>query len=135
MTSLIIACVAIAAIFAGLYYIGTEYSAGTGFITIGIGVAVLLGLASGKFDKYFEETKPQEDLPAEHETIYVQDTLIQLVTEEVHDTVYVYDTVETIDLLPVEDPEPDSIVVDIVSEIELDDATVDSIADAIVYNH
>ena len=127
MLSIIVICLAIGAIFTGLYYIGTEYSAGTGFATIALGVAALICLATGKFDQFVESYQTEPVV----RTVTVSDTVRQVV----YDTVYVTEEIEEIEIEePPEEYFEDTVYVEVVSDVELSEDEVDTIAETIVYN-
>ena len=114
---------AIAAIFMGIYYIGSEYQIGAGFCAIALGIIILIALGAGKFDEYIKE---QPKKPVEYvRTEVIHDTINHVHIHEVHDTVY----------LTMVEPMEDSIEVEILSEIPLTEDEVDSLADAVIYNH
>lgn len=125
MGSIIVIFLAIAAIFMGIYYIGSEYQIGTGFCAIALGVIILIAFGAGKFDEYIKE---QPNDPVEYiRTEIIHDTInhVHIHEVQVHDTVY----------LTMTEPMEDSIEVEIVSEIPLTEDEVDSLADAVIYNH
>lgn len=125
MGSIIVIFLAIAAIFMGIYYIGSEYQIGTGFCAIALGVIILIAFSAGKFDEYIKE-QPQN--PVEYvRTEVIHDTInhVHIHEVQVHDTIY----------LTMTEPMEDSIEVEIVSEIPLTEDEVDSLADAVIYNH
>jgi hypothetical protein len=130
MLSIIVICLAVGAIFTGLYYIGTEYSAGTGFATIALGVAALICLATGQFDRFVESYRTEPEV----RTVTVSDTVRQVV----HDTVYITEEIEEIEIddeYPAEcDSIEDTVYVEVVSEVELTEDEVDTIAETVVYN-
>lgn len=125
MGSIVVIFMAIVAIFMGIYYIGSEYQIGTGFCAIALGVIILIAFGAGKFDEYIKE-QPQN--PVEYvRTEIIHDTInhVHIHEVQVHDTVY----------LTMAEPVEDSIEVEIVSEIPLTEDEVDSLADAVIYNH
>ena len=125
MGSIVIVFMAIVAIFMGIYYIGSEYQIGTGFCAIALGIIILIAFGAGKFDEYIKE-HPQN--PVEYvRTEVIHDTInhVHIHEVQVHDTVY----------LAMTGPMEDSIEVEIVSEIPLTEDEVDSLADAVIYNH
>ena len=125
MGSIVVVFMAIVAIFMGIYYIGSEYQIGTGFCAIALGIILLIALGAGKFDEYIKE-RPQD--PVEYvRTEVIHDTInhVHIHEVQVHDTVY----------LAMTEPMEDSIEVEIVSEIPLTEDEVDSLADAVIYNH
>lgn len=122
MGAIVIVFMAIAAIFMGIYYIGSEYRTGTGFCAIAFGIIILIALGAGKFDEYIKE---QPKNPVEYvRTEIIHDTINHVHFQEVHDTVY----------LTMAQPMEDSIEVEIISEIPLTEHEVDSLADAVIYN-
>lgn len=129
MGTIVVVFMAIVAIFMGIYYIGSEYQIGAGFCAIALGIIILIALGAGKFDEYIKE-QPKD--PVEYvRTEVIHDTINHVHIHEVHDTVYL-----TIELEPlVEEMMEDSIEVEIVSEIPLTEDEVDSLADAVIYNH
>lgn len=123
MGTIVVVFMAIAAIFMGIYYIGSEYQIGTGFCAIALGIIILIALGAGKFDEYIKE---QPKAPVEYvRTEIIHDTINHVHFHEVHDTVY----------LTMTEPMEDSIEVEIISEIPLTEDEVDSLADAVIYNH
>jgi hypothetical protein len=125
MGAIIVVFMAIVAIFMGIYYIGSEYQIGTGFCAIALGIIILIALGAGKFDEYIKE-QPKD--PVEYvRTEIIHDTInhVHIHEVQVHDTVY----------LTMVEPMEDSIEVEIVSEIPLTEDEVDSLADAVIYNH
>lgn len=125
MGTIVVVFMAIVAIFMGIYYIGSEYQIGTGFCAIALGIIILIALGAGKFDEYIKE---QPKNPVEYvRTEIIHDTINHVHYHEVqvHDTVY----------LTMTEPMEDSIEVEIVSEIPLTEDEVDSLADAVIYNH
>ena len=125
MGSIVIVFMAIVAIFMGIYYIGSEYQIGTGNCAIALGIIILIAFGAGKFDEYIKE-HPQN--PVEYvRTEVIHDTInhVHIHEVQVHDTVY----------LAMTGPMEDSIEVEIVSEIPLTEDEVDSLADAVIYNH
>lgn len=125
MGAIVVVFMAIVAIFMGIYYIGSEYQIGTGFCAIALGIIILIALGAGKFDEYIKE-QPQN--PVEYvRTEVIHDTInhVHIHEVQVHDTVY----------LTMVEPMEDSIEVEIVSEIPLTEDEVDSLADAVIYNH
>ena len=126
MGSIIIVFMAIAAIFMGIYYIGSEYQIATGFCAIALGIIILIALETGKFDEYIKE-QPQNS--AKHiGTEVIHDTINHIFIQEVHDTVYLA-------MKPAKEMMEDSIEVEIISNIPLSENEVDSLADAVIYNH
>lgn len=126
MGSIIIVFMAIAAIFMGIYYIGSEYQIATGFCAIALGIIILIAFETGKFDKYIKE-QPQNS--AKHiGTEVIHDTINHIFIQEVHDTVYLA-------MKPAKEMMEDSIEVEIISNIPLTENEVDSLADAVIYNH
>lgn len=126
MGTIVVVFMAIVAIFMGIYYIGSEYQIGAGFCAIALGIIILIALGAGKFDEYIKE-QPKD--PVEYvRTEVIHDTINHVHIHEVHDTIYLTMTE------PVEQIE-DSIEVEIVSEIPLTEDEVDSLADAVIYNH
>lgn len=122
MGAIVIVFMAIAAIFMGLCYIGSEYQIGTGFCAIALGIIILIALGAGKFDEYIKE-QPKD--PIEYvRTEIIHDTINHVHFQEVHDTIY----------LTMTEPIEDSIEVEIVSDIPLTEDEVDSLADAVIYN-
>lgn len=125
MGTIVVVFMAIVAIFMGIYYIGSEYQIGAGFCAIALGIIILIALGAGKFDEYIKE-QPKD--PVE----YVRTEIIHDTINHVHiHEVQVYDTV----YLTMTEPIEDSIEVEIVSEIPLTEDEVDSLADAVIYNH
>lgn len=125
MGSIVVVFMAIVAIFMGIYYIGSEYQIGTGFCAIALGIIILIALGAGKFDEYIKE---QPKSPVEYvRTEVIHDTIkhVHIHEVQVHDTIY----------LTMTEPMEDSIEVEIVSEIPLTEDEVDSLADAVIYNH
>ena len=123
MGTIVVVFMAIAAIFMGIYYIGSEYQIGAGFCAIALGIIILIALGAGKFDEYIkEQPKPTVEYVR---TEVIHDTINHVHFHEVHDTVY----------LTMVEPMEDSIEVEIVSEIPLTEDEVDSLADAVIYNH
>ena len=125
MGAIVVVFMAIVAIFMGIYYIGSEYQIGTGFCAIALGIIILIALGAGKFNEYIKE--PPND-PVEYvRTEIIHDTInhVHIHEVQVHDTVY----------LTMTEPMEDSIEVEIVSEIPLTEDEVDSLADAVIYNH
>ena len=125
MGAIVVVFMAIVAIFMGIYYIGSEYQIGTGFCAIVLGIIILIALGAGKFDEYIKE-QPQN--PVEYvRTEVIHDTInhVHIHEVQVHDTIY----------LTMTEPMEDSIEVEIVSEIPLTEDEVDSLADAVIYNH
>ena len=123
MGTIVVVFMAIVAIFMGIYYIGSEYQIGAGFCAIALGIIILIALGAGKFDEYIKE-QPKD--PVEYvRTEVIHDTINHVHIHEVHDTVY----------LTMVEPVEDSIEVEIVSEIPLTEDEVDSLADAVIYNH
>ena len=125
MGAIVVVFMAIVAIFMGIYYIGSEYQIGTGFCAIALGIIILIALGAGKFDEYIKE-QPQN--PVEYvRTEVIHDTInhVHIHEVQVHDTIY----------LTMTEPMEDSIEVEIVSEIPLTEDEVDSLADAVIYNH
>lgn len=118
---------AIAAIFMGIYYIGSEYRSGAGFAAITLGVIVLIALFNGSLDEYIEDKVKEPVEYFKHEVVH--DTIIHV--QEVHDTVFITEVLEPF----YNEPTKDSIVVEIISELPLEENEIDSIADAIIYNH
>lgn len=128
MGSIIVIFLAIAAIFMGIYYIGSEYQIGTGFCAIALGVIILIAFGAGKFDEYIKE---QPNNPVEYvRTEVIHDTINHVHIHEVHDTVYLAMELD----IPAGEMLEDSIEVEIVSEIPLTEDEVDSLADAVIYN-
>lgn len=126
MGSTIVVFMAIAAIFMGIYYIGSEYQIVTGFCAIVLGIIILIALENGKFDKYIKE-QPQN--PVKYiKTEVIHDTINHIYLQEVHDTVYLA-------MKPAKEMMEDSIEVEIISNIPLTENEVDSLADAVIYNH
>ena len=125
MGTIVVVFMAIVAIFMGIYYIGSEYQIGTGFCAIALGIIILIALGAGKFDEYIKE---QSNGPVEYvRTEVIHDTIkhVHIHEVQVHDTIY----------LTMTEPMEDSIEVEIVSEIPLTEDEVDSLADAVIYNH
>ena len=125
MGAIVVVFMAIVAIFMGIYYIGSEYQIGAGFCAIALGIIILIALGAGKFDEYIKE---QSNDPVEYvRTEIIHDTInhVHIHEVQVHDTVY----------LSMTEPMEDSIEVEIVSEIPLTEDEVDSLADAVIYNH
>lgn len=125
MGAIVIVFMAIVAIFMGIYYIGSEYQIGTGFCAIALGIIILIALGAGKFDEYINE---QLKDPVEYvRTEIIHDTIHHVHYHEVqvHDTLY----------LTMVEPMEDSIEVEILSDIPLTEDEVDSLADAVIYNH
>lgn len=123
MGTIVVVFMAIAAIFMGIYYIGSEYQIGAGFCAIALGIIILIALGAGKFDEYIKE-QPKD--PIEYvRTEIIHDTINHVHFHEVHDTVY----------LTMAEPMEDSIEVEIISEIPLTEDEIDSLADAVIYNH
>ena len=125
MGAIVVVFMAIVAIFMGIYYIGSEYQIGTGFCAIALGIIILIALGAGKFDEYIKE-QPKD--PIEYvRTEVIHDTInhVHFHEVQVHDTIY----------LSMTEPMEDSIEVEIVSEIPLTEDEVDSLADAVIYNH
>lgn len=125
MGAIVVVFMAIVAIFMGIYYIGSEYQIGTGFCAIALGIIILIALGAGKFDEYIKE---QPKSPVEYvRTEVIHDTIkhVHIHEVQVHDTIY----------LTMTEPMEDSIEVEIVSEIPLTEDEVDSLADAVIYNH
>lgn len=129
MGTIVVVFMAIVAIFMGIYYIGSEYQIGAGFCAIALGIIILIALGAGKFDEYIKE-QPKD--PVEYvRTEVIHDTINHVHIHEVHDTVYL-----AMELEPsAEEMMEDSIEVEIVSEIPLTEDEVDSLADAVIYNH
>lgn len=126
MGSTIVVFMAIAAIFMGIYYIGSEYQIVTGFCAIVLGIIILIALENGKFDKYIKE-QPQN--PVKYiRTEVIHDTINHIYLQEVHDTVYLA-------MKPTKEMLEDSIEVEIISNVPLTENEVDSLADAVIYNH
>lgn len=126
MGSTIVVFMAIAAIFMGIYYIGSEYQIVTGFCAIVLGIIILIALENGKFDEYIKE-QPQN--PVKYiKTEVIHDTINHIYIQEVHDTVYLV-------MKPAKEMLEDSIEVEIISNIPLTENEVDSLADAVIYNH
>lgn len=129
MGTIVVVFMAIVAIFMGIYYIGSEYQIGVGFCAIALGIIILIALGAGKFDEYIKE-QPKD--PVEYvRTEVIHDTINHIHIHEVHDTVYLAMELEP----PAEEMMEDSIEVEIVSEIPLTEDEVDSLADAVIYNH
>jgi hypothetical protein len=129
MGTIVVVFMAIVAIFMGIYYIGSEYQIGAGFCAIALGIIILIALGAGKFDEYIKE-QPKD--PVEYvRTEVIHDTINHVHIHEVHDTVYLAMELES----PAEEMMEDSIEVEIVSEIPLTEDEVDSLADAVIYNH
>ena len=129
MGSIIVVFMAIVAIFMGIYYIGSEYQIGAGFCAIALGIIILIALGAGKFDEYIKE-QPKD--PVEYvRTEVIHDTINHVHIHEVHDTVYLAMELEQ----SAEEMMEDSIEVEIISEIPLTEDEVDSLADAVIYNH
>lgn len=131
MGTIVVVFMAIVAIFMGIYYIGSEYQIGTGFCAIALGIIILIALGAGKFDEYIKE-QPQN--PVEYvRTEVIHDTIkhVHIHEVQVHDTVYLAMELDP----PAEEILEDSIEVEIVSEIPLTEDEVDSLADAVIYNH
>lgn len=125
MGTIVVVFMAIVAIFMGIYYIGSEYQIGAGFCAIALGIIILIALGAGKFDEYIKE---QPNDPVEYvRTEIIHDTInhVHIHEVQVHDTVY----------LTMTEHMEDSIEVEIVSEIPLTEDEVDSLADAVIYNH
>ena len=127
MKKLLLGFMAIAAIFMGIYYIGSEYRSGAGFAAITLGAIVLIALFNGSLDEYIEKEVKEPVEYVKHEVVH--DTIINV--QEVHDTVFITEVLEPFYKEPIED----SIVVEIISELPLEENEIDSIADAIIYNH
>lgn len=126
MGSIIIVFMAIVAIFMGIYYIGSEYQITIGFCAIALGIIILIALETGKFDEYIKE-QPQNS--AKHiGTEVIHDTINHIFIQEVHDTVYLA-------MKLAKEMLEDSIEVEIISNIPLTENEVDSLADAVIYNH
>lgn len=129
MGTIVVVFMAIVAIFMGIYYIGSEYQIGAGFCAIALGIIILIALGAGKFDEYIKE---QPKNPVEYvRTEVIHDTINHVHIHEVHDTVYLEMELD----IPAEEMLEDSIEVEIVSEIPLTEDEVDSLADAVIYNH
>lgn len=125
MGTIVVVFMAIVAIFMGIYYIGSEYQIGAGFCAIALGIIILIALGAGKFDEYIKE---QPKNPVEYvRTEVIHDTIkhVHIHEVQVHDTIY----------LTMTEPMEDSIEVEIISEIPLTEDEVDSLADAVIYNH
>lgn len=127
MGHFIIGFMAIAAIFMGIYYIGSEYRSGAGFAAITLGAIVLIALFNGSLDEYIEKEVKEPTEYVKHEVVH--DTIIHV--KELHDTVFITEVLEPI----YKEPTVDSIIVEIISEFPLEEIEIDSIADAIIYNH
>ena len=127
MGHFIIGFMAIVAIFMGIYYIGSEYRSGAGFAAITLGVIVLIALFNGSLDEYIEDKVKEPVEYFKHEVVH--DTIINV--QEVHDTVFITEVLEPF----YNEPTEDSIIVEIISELPLEENEIDSIADAIIYNH
>lgn len=124
MGTVVVVFMAVAAVFMGIYYIGSEYQIGAGFCAIALGIIILIALGAGKFDEYIEE-RPRDT--AEYaRTEAIHDTITRVHIYEVHDTVYM--PAEPVP--PEEETAEDSVEVEIVSEIPLTEDEVDSLADA-----
>lgn len=117
---------AIVAIFMGIYYIGSEYQIATGFCAIALGIIILIALETGKFDEYIKEQTQNSAKYTKMEVIH--DTINHIFIQEVHDTVYLA-------MKPAKEMLEDSIEVEIISNIPLTENEVDSLADAVIYNH
>ena len=136
MVSITVIFFAIIAIFAGLYYIGTEYRAGTGFCSIAFGIILLVALGMGKFDKYtIEQSQEPEEAATviepivEEEPVEETEPVEHVITEIVYDTIeHIQEVHDTIYLVELDQEVEDSIFVEIVSEIPLTEDEVDSIA-------
>jgi hypothetical protein len=129
MGTIVVVFMAIVAIFMGIYYIGSEYQIGAGFCAIALGIIILIALGAGKLDEYIKE-QPKD--PVEYVRMEViHDTINHVHIHEVHDTVYLAMELES----SAEEMMEDSIEVEIVSEIPLTEDEVDSLADAVIYNH
>jgi hypothetical protein len=129
MGTIVVVFMAIVAIFMGIYYIGSEYQIGAGFCAIALGIIILIALGAGKFDEYIKE-QPKD--PVEYvRTEVIHDTINHVHIYEVHDTVYLAMELEQ----SAEEMMEDSIEVEIISEIPLTEDEVDSLADAVIYNH
>lgn len=128
MGSIIVIFTIIAAIFMGIYYIGSEYRIGTGFCAIALGIIILIAFNAGKFDDYINEDSHDQAEYVQTEVIHDTINLVHVHEVHVHDTIYLTMTE------PVKQME-DSIEVEIISEIPLTEDEVDSLADAVIYNH
>lgn len=129
MCAIVVVFMAVAAVFMGIYYIGSEYQIGTGFCAIALGIIILIALGAGKFDEYIEE-RPQA--PVEYvRTEVIHDTVNRVHVYEIHDTVYLPTELD----LPEEETAEDSVEVEIVSEIPLSEDEVDSLADSVIYGY
>lgn len=126
MGSIIIVFMAIVAIFMGIYYIGSEYQIATGFCAIALGIIILIALETGKFDEYIK--KQPQNLAKYTKLEVIHDTINHIFIQEVHDTVYLA-------MKPAKEILEDSIEVEIISNIPLTENEVDSLADAVIYNH
>lgn len=126
MGTIVVVFMAIAAVFMGIYYIGSEYQIGAGFCAIALGIIILIALGAGKFDEYIEE-RPRD--PAEYvRTEVIHDTITRVHIYEVRDTVYLPTEQDP----PEEETAEDSVEVEIVSEIPLTEDEVDSLADTVI---
>lgn len=124
MGTVVVVFMAVAAVFMGIYYIGSEYQIGAGFCAIALGIIILIALGAGKFDEYIEG-RPRDT--AEYvRTEVIHDTITHVHIYEVHDTVYM----PAEPAPPEEETAEDSVEVEIVSEIPLTEDEVDSLADA-----
>ena len=129
MGAIVVVFMAVAAVFMGIYYIGSEYQIGAGFCAIALGIIILIALGAGKFDEYIEE-RPRDT--AEYvQTEVIHDTITSVHIYEVHDTVYLPTELD----LPEEEMVEDSVEVEIVSEIPLTEDEVDSLADAVICDY
>ena len=129
MGTVVVVFMAVAAVFMGIYYIGSEYQIGAGFCAIALGIIILIALGAGKFDEYIEE-RPQG--PVEYvRTEVIHDTVDRVHVYEVRDTVYLPAEQDP----PEEETAEDSVEVEIVSEIPLTEDEVDSLAGAVIYDY
>ena len=126
MGTIVVVFMAVAAVFMGIYYIGSEYQIGAGFCAIALGIIILIALGAGKFDEYIEE-RPRD--PVEYvRTEVIHDTVDRVHVYEVRDTVYLPIKLDP----PAEETAEDPVEVEIVSEIPLTEDEVDSLADAVI---
>ena len=126
MGAIVVVFMAVAAVFMGIYCIGSEYQIGAGFCAIALGIIILIALGAGKFDEYIEERPRDTQEYVRTETIH--DTITSVHIYEVHDTVYLPTELD----LPEEEMVEDSVEVEIVSEIPLTEDEVDSLADVVI---
>lgn len=129
MGAIVVVFMAVAAVFMGIYYIGSEYQIGAGFCAIALGIIILIALGAGKFDEYIEE-RPRGTVEYVR-TEVIRDTVNRVHIYEVHDTVYLPTELD----LPEEEATEDFVEVEIVSEIPLTEDEVDSLADAVIYDY